>query len=795
MAKGWIGAAVNPLILRETGDPQHLQDTGIVHSVDVGGRTELHYEDDTGARIQITSAGALNIVGGGGVTGSGTANQVAYWTSASAISGITVADGQLVVGRTGLAPVAASLTGTANQVTVTNGVGSITLSTPQDIAAASSPTFVRMTLTEAVLSPLVVTSTAVVTNLNADILDGQHGAFYQNASNINAGILGVGFGGTGTATAFTTGSVVFAGASGVYTQDNAGLFFDPATNRLGVNTAAPATTLHVVGDATISGKLTVGGAIDPTFIRLTSGGTADVYVEWTNGLTVPVSNAGEGRIRYNATAQKFQFSENAGAYTDLVTAAGGMSIGGAVTGATTGSVLFIAAGPVLAQNNARLVWDDSTGRFGINGNIAALDDVLPAAELTVIGGVGSGSAGIRIFGTSGGSGSYATLFFAEANQRSQLRLQENGGHGWGDGVTGLTALILEAGSPASGGSFPNLVIGTNPATEIRFVTTAVQRASFGAAGGLTFVNTTANQLTLADGDASTLGVRFGGRHVGFYLNASLEMTIRDVTSAVDIVRYNAIHVGNMVSGNVTNAQLTADTKGRWVVRPTADTETGLLAFIPANAIVAGATQHAAIQGLFRSSAGSADLTAIAGVAQVGDANTDNYSFKALAFAQTADAIGGADIWAYRALYDVRTTGTNVATYRGVHVLPAGTATGNLDLWVGVDVENAPAGTVSAFSLRTGTNKALFGGEVEIDGALNHDGTTVGFFGTAPAVQQVSAANLTNNVTAGGTDNVIADFTDLTTYANDAATIRNDIYQLARKLKQVNDGLRVYGLLT
>ena len=137
----------------------------------------------------------------------------------------------------------------------------------------------------------------------------------------------------------------------------------------------------------------------------------------------------------------------------------------------------------------------------------------------------------------------------------------------------------------------------------------------------------------------------------------------------------------------------------------------------------------------------------------------------------------------------------MATYRGVHVLPAGTATGNLDLWVGVDVENAPAGTVSAFSLRTGTNKALFGGEVEIDGALNHDGTTVGFFGTAPAVQQVSAANLTNNVTAGGTDNVIADFTDLTTYANDAATIRNDIYQLARKLKQVNDGLRVYGLLT
>lgn len=72
---------------------------------------------------------------------------------------------------------------------------------------------------------------------------------------------------------------------------------------------------------------------------------------------------------------------------------------------------------------------------------------------------------------------------------------------------------------------------------------------------------------------------------------------------------------------------------------------------------------------------------------------------------------------------------------------------------------------------------------------------IGFFGSSPASQQTSGANLTNNVTSGGTDDTIANFTDLSTYANDAATIRNDIYQLARKLKQVNDALRTYGLLT
>lgn len=40
---------------------------------------------------------------------------------------------------------------------------------------------------------------------------------------------------------------------------------------------------------------------------------------------------------------------------------------------------------------------------------------------------------------------------------------------------------------------------------------------------------------------------------------------------------------------------------------------------------------------------------------------------------------------------------------------------------------------------------------------------------------------------------MANYTDLTIYANDAAAIRNDIYQLARKLKLIDDLLRRYGL--
>jgi hypothetical protein len=54
-------------------------------------------------------------------------------------------------------------------------------------------------------------------------------------------------GGTGTATAFTAGSVVFAGASGVYSQKNANFFWDNTNNRLGVNTATPSNDLEVAG--------------------------------------------------------------------------------------------------------------------------------------------------------------------------------------------------------------------------------------------------------------------------------------------------------------------------------------------------------------------------------------------------------------------------------------------------------------------------------------------------------------------------------------------------------------------
>ncbi len=109
--------------------------------------------------------------------------------------------------------------------------------------------------------------------------------------------------------------------------------------------------------------------------------------------------------------------------------------------------------------------------------------------------------------------------------------------------------------------------------------------------------------------------------------------------------------------------------------------------------------------------------------------------------------------------------------------------------------NASGGT-QVFNLMTGTraSTANIGTGVAAH-TLNLLSATglLGCFGAPAVVQQLQGA-ITNSVTIGGTTGTIADFTDLTTYATDAATIRNDIYQLALALDGVITGLRNYGIL-
>lgn len=73
------------------------------------------------------------------------------------------------------------------------------------------------------------------------------------------------------------------------------------------------------------------------------------------------------------------------------------------------------------------------------------------------------------------------------------------------------------------------------------------------------------------------------------------------------------------------------------------------------------------------------------------------------------------------------------------------------------------------------------------------GQQVGFYGAAAVAKQTAAA-LTNSVTAGGTTDTVADYTLDGIYLNAETAIRNNQYQMARKLAEVVSALRTYGLL-
>jgi hypothetical protein len=122
------------------------------------------------------------------------------------------------------------------------------------------------------------------------------------------GTLGVANGGTGTATTFTSGSVVFAGASGVYSQNNSNLFWNNANNRLGINTATPSQALDVVGAATVSGAASVSGNLS---FNSGYGSAAVAY-----GCRAWVNFNGTGTVAIRASANVTSITDNGtGDYT------------------------------------------------------------------------------------------------------------------------------------------------------------------------------------------------------------------------------------------------------------------------------------------------------------------------------------------------------------------------------------------------------------------------------------------------------------------------------------------------
>jgi len=247
---------------------------------------------------------SVNLTAGTGISVSG-----GPITSSGSITVVNTAPDQIVslsgAGTTSIAGTYPSFTITSNDAFV----GTVT-------SVSGTGTVNGLTLTGTVTSSgsLTLGGTLSGINLTAQV----------------TGTLPVANGGTGTATAFTAGSVVFAGASGVYSQNNANLFWNNSANRLGIGTTTPGYTLDILsGDTTptlgyafrIRGNATAGaGAIQFT----DSGVTAQWGFLAASATEVTLQANGTGLLKFNTNAlTRFQIG-----------ASGQFGIGGATYGAS-----------------------------------------------------------------------------------------------------------------------------------------------------------------------------------------------------------------------------------------------------------------------------------------------------------------------------------------------------------------------------------------------------------------------------------------------------------------------------
>ena len=180
----------------------------------------------------------------------------------------------------------------------------------------------------------------------------------------------VGQGGTGTSTAFTTGSVVFAGASGVYSQDNANFFWDNTNNRLGIGTTSPTSILNV-------------SAASPT-ILLTATTTTGTTIGNKNNRLLLASDSGTlnngGEIVFAATDTN----------VDRWAAISGAIQSNSVSGCY-GDILFATKATEAATTLTERMRITSAGNVGIG-------TTSPGAKLTIAGEVSAGQIAGRYFG-------------------------------------------------------------------------------------------------------------------------------------------------------------------------------------------------------------------------------------------------------------------------------------------------------------------------------------------------------------------------------------------------------------
>jgi hypothetical protein len=167
-------------------------------------------------------------------------------------------------------------------------------------------------------------------------------------------------------------------------------------------------------------------------------------------------------------------------------------------------------------------------------------------------------------------------------------------------------------------------------------------------------------------------------------------------------------------------------------------------------------------------------------------------------------LSGSSASTYFGYYNPTYSSFGSGTKGGIVIVPTGTLSSIGSATLDSTLKLVGSGSVPTFrTVGTGTTTNYSYRAFQSDGtteilSLKDNGdfsvglstSSIGLYGGSPTAQGSVGATLVNNVTSGGTTGQIDDFTSLTVYATDAPTIRNDIYQLSKKLNALEAKLKL-----
>lgn len=303
----------------------------------------------------------------------------------------------------------------------------------------------------------------------------------------------VSFAGAVTLPGFTSGSVLFAGTSGLVSQNNANFFWDNTNTRLGLGTALPSSQLHVKSLAT---------------------GNIPVIAQGFAG----------------QTANLFEARNSSGTVLAKITSLGGMDLAGpGYPPSGADPVLVIHPYPSGAGNHTGILVDD-----GYSRHIFRVDLTQPAGYSAVNVSLGSPGLGEGILFRSVGSTDFTGTVASIKNTYNSLCFTANNGLQLNSPTLVGPYTYLGGGPPS-----PQLSVVASAASVVALVlqgavsqTGNLFEARNSSGTALTYVAAGGHIVTGDFGTSSAVNVGIGAANTGFFkdisfnvINASLNGTV------------------------------------------------------------------------------------------------------------------------------------------------------------------------------------------------------------------------------------------------------------------------------